>query len=149
MAPELMTPEEMALICGRAYRHMRPWSAQDFAQALTGRFALMCHDRQAFVLGQVIADEAEIHALACDPAVQGRGLGSGVLVAFEAQARARGAALVALEVAEDNAPARRFYLWHGYQLAARRKAYYPRHDGLAADALILRKMLEAGERTGE
>ncbi|GGB10786.1 GNAT family N-acetyltransferase [Allosediminivita pacifica] len=136
-----MTPEELAAIAGAAYGHATPWSAADFAGALALPRTLLATDGAAFVLGQVIADEAEILALATRPEAQRTGAASRALEDFETQARDRGAVEVFLEVAEDNVPARAFYDRHGYGVTGRRKGYYPRTAGPAADALLMHKAL--------
>lgn len=136
-----MTPDALAAIAAAAYAHATPWSARDFAEALALPRTLLATADTAFVLGQVIAGEAEILALATRPEAQRSGAASRALEDFEAQARDRGAVEVFLEVAEDNAPARAFYTRHGYGVTGRRKGYYPRRDGPAADALLMHKAL--------
>ena len=119
-----MTPEALAALAARAYTHMAPWSAQAFADTLARPQALLTTVEHAFVLGLVVADEAEILALAADPTHQRKGLASRALGAFHTQAAARGARRVFLDVAEHNTPARAFYTRHGYEPAGRRKGYY-------------------------
>ena len=63
-----MTPEVLAALQARAYTHMAPWKARDFADLLARPTTLLCAVPQAFCLGQVVVDEAEILALAADPA---------------------------------------------------------------------------------
>jgi ribosomal-protein-alanine N-acetyltransferase len=50
---------------------------------------------------------------------------------------AGGAERMFLEVAEDNAAARALYARAGFAEAGRRRGYYARPDGPAADALVL------------
>jgi len=137
-----MTPEMLAATHARAFAGQgRGWSAAEFAALLDSKLVFAAGAANAFALGRVVADEAELLTLATDPAARRRGLGRAALDAFEAGARARGAARGFLEVAEDNAPARALYaacLWRG---AGRRAAYYPRAGGRAVDALILEKPL--------
>ncbi|MCT4557805.1 MAG: GNAT family N-acetyltransferase [Pelagimonas sp.] len=132
-----MTPEQLADISARAYQHMRPWSQADFRSALARPIHLLTHTEHAFVLGQVIADEAEITALAADPAVQRRGQASHALAQFIAAAHTRGARRIFLEVASRNAPARGFYAARGFRQVGRRRAYYSLADGATDDALVL------------
>lgn len=100
-----MTPETLAALSARAYRHMTPWSARAFADTLARPHALLTCTGHAFALGLVIADEAEILALACDPQVQRQGEGTALLARFHKDAQARGAARIFLEVAAANRPA--------------------------------------------
>jgi ribosomal-protein-alanine N-acetyltransferase len=136
-----MTPETLADIAARAYRHMTPWSAAQFTATLSGPHALLTHGPHAFVFGQVVADEAEILALAADPAHQRRGQASAALTLFHAAALGRGAGRVFLEVAAENAPAIGFYIRHGYARTGLRRGYYTRPGGLRDDALILTRAL--------
>ncbi|MBS0124851.1 GNAT family N-acetyltransferase [Thetidibacter halocola] len=136
-----MTPEALASLAARAYRHMRPWTEAQFAETLALPHSLLVTRPGAFVLGQIVADEAEILALACDPDHQRQGQASAALDAFHAQALTRGAARTLLEVAAANAPARAFYARHGYAEAGRRKGYYHRPDGTRDDALVMARAL--------
>lgn len=136
-----MTPETLAQISAAAYRHMAPWSAEDFAQTLASRFALLTTGPEAFVLGQVIVDEAEILALATAPAAQGKGAATEVLTRFCQEARARGATRLFLEVAASNLPARRLYEKHGFQQTGLRRGYYTRPEGGRDDALLMSRAL--------
>ncbi len=137
-----MTPEEMARTHARAFDgQARAWSAAEFRALLDNHLTFATGDRHAFALGRASANEAELLTLATDPAYQRRGLARACLAAFETEARRRGARIAFLEVAADNAPALALYRVAGYAQTARRAAYYPRADGPAADALILRKPL--------
>lgn len=131
----------MAKIAARAYRHMRPWSAEDFASTLSRPIALLSQTDHAFVLGQVIVDEAEILAVACDPDHQRNGEAAEALARFHRSAAERGAQTVFLEVAAENVPAISFYAKHGYAQTGRRKAYYRQPDGTAQDALLMSRAL--------
>ncbi len=144
-----MTPEALAALSKRAYRHMTPWSAESFAQTLAMPHSLLVTEKAAaetghldgFVLGQVIAGEAEILALACDPDVQRSGVASRALARFHAAAVACDAERVFLEAAAGNAPARAFYEHHGYAQVGTRRGYYGQPDGSRDDALILSRAL--------
>lgn len=136
-----MTPEQLADISARAYQHMRPWSAADFSATLERPISLLTHTAHAFVLGQVIVDEAEILALATDPDHQGKGEARQALTLFEEQAQARGAQRIFLEVARKNTPAQQLYARAGYDQTGTRSAYYALPDGTQDDALILSKQI--------
>lgn len=139
-----MTPAELAALSARAYLHMSPWSEADFAETLAQPVSLLTELPGAFVLGQVVLDEAEIFALATDPLIQRQGAGRKVLAAFENAAMTRGARDVFLEVAAANAQARAFYIACGYHEAGRRRNYYRKADGTRDDALLMRKALTSG-----
>ncbi|WP_425071382.1 ribosomal protein S18-alanine N-acetyltransferase [Sagittula sp. S175] len=136
-----MAPDALALIAARAYTHQAPWSAQAFADTLARPHALLTASDHAFVLGTVVADEAEILALAVDPDHQRQGHAHRVIEQFHADAQKRGASRVFLEVASRNTPAQALYAAHGYTQAGWRKGYYPQPDGPADDALVLTRNL--------
>lgn len=136
-----MTPDQLADLSARAYRHMVPWSAAQFAETMASPHAVLAHTDHAFVLGQVIAGEAEILALAADPDHQRGGQASTALAGFHGTALALGAAQVFLEVSAENAPAVAFYIRHGYTRTGLRKGYYATPQGHRADALIMARAL--------
>lgn len=136
-----MTPEALAALAARAYTHMRPWTAAQFADTLSGPHTLLATTPHAFVLGTVVAGEAEILALAADPEVLRQGEGTRALALFHAEAAARGATTCCLEVAAANAPARAFYTARGYTEAGKRRGYYARPDGTRDDAVIMTRTL--------
>lgn len=136
-----MTPDALAALSARAYRHMIPWTAAQFAQTMDSRHSLLVHHPGAFVLGQVVSDMAEIFALACDPDHQRSGLGSRVLAEFLQQAAKSGADRALLEVSAENATAISFYRRNGFATEGRRKGYYRSPQGGRADALIMTRAL--------
>jgi ribosomal-protein-alanine N-acetyltransferase len=138
-----MTPEALAETHARAFdMHGRAWSADEFRALLQDRHVICAGDTRAFLLGRVVADEAEILTLATDPAHRRRGLARVCLRAFHAQAAARGATWAFLEVAADNAPARALYAAARYVEVARRKGYY----SAGVDALVLSRSLNQAPR---
>lgn len=136
-----MTPDALADLTLRAYRHLTPWSAAQVEQTLASPHSLLVATDHAFVLGQVIADEAEILALAADPDKQRQGAASRALTAFHRQAAERGATRVFLEVAAANTPARALYARNGYTQIGLRRRYYRRPDGTRDDALVMSRSL--------
>ncbi len=124
----------LALIHAEAFPPGARWSAgaMELQLGLPGVFGLM-DERGGFVLARVAADEAEILTLAVAPALQRQGLGRALMQAAMAAAAGRGAASVALEVAERNAAARALYAGLGFTGVGRRRGYY----GAGGDALIL------------
>lgn len=90
-----------------------------------------------FVIGQLAADEAEILSVGAAPDWQRAGLGK-MLVQGLIRAVKRGEAKrLYLEVAEDNVAANALYKSLGFSESGRRKRYYERADGPAADAIVL------------
>ncbi|MHA6345531.1 GNAT family N-acetyltransferase [Roseivivax sp. CAU 1761] len=136
-----MTAAEMAALMQRAYRHQTAWSEAALEATLAQPSTRLFLAPDGFLLAQAIADEAEILALATAPAAQRNGVASALLERFHAGLASEGAARVLLEVAADNAPARALYARHGYCEEGRRRGYYRRASGPAADALILARSL--------
>jgi ribosomal-protein-alanine N-acetyltransferase len=87
-----------------------------------------------FVLSRGAADEEELLLIAVDPRHRGRGVGSALLDRFIAEARARGAARLFLEMREGN-PAESLYRRHGFERVGLRRAYYRRGTGTPLDAI--------------
>ncbi len=136
-----MTPADLAALHTAAMTTSRPWSAAEFESLLADRTTFLVTETTGFALGRAVADEAELLTVAVSPEHQRSRLGTRLLAAFEAEARARGAATAFLEVAEDNAPARALYARAGWQETGRRPAYYPRAGAPSAAAIVLRKAL--------
>jgi [ribosomal protein S18]-alanine N-acetyltransferase len=135
------TPAERAALHARCFGHApRPWSEEEFAEMLdqAGVFAADCDG--GFAVGRVVAGEAELLTLAVAPEARREGRGRRLLAAFEAEAMARGAVAVFLEVGEDNLAARGLYAAEGYASAGYRRDYYG-PAGAKVGALVLKKPL--------
>ncbi|HEY0276291.1 MAG TPA: GNAT family N-acetyltransferase [Paenirhodobacter sp.] len=133
-----MTPEDLATLHARCFTTPRPWSASEFTDLLASRFAFLHCVEGGFVLGRVIAGEAELLTIAVDPAVRRRGIARALMAGFVQAATLRGADSAFLEVAVDNMAARALYAATGWQAAGRRRGYYQTPDGNHVDALVLR-----------
>ena len=90
-----------------------------------------------FVIGQLAADEAEILSVGSAPDWQRAGLGRMLVEGLIRAARRGESKRLFLEVAEDNIAAMALYRSLSFDETGRRKRYYERPDGPAADALIL------------
>ena len=113
------------------------WEAAAFARllAMPGAFALQAAENDAplgFVLARIGGGEAEIITIAVDPGARRKGLGRALMERAGAEALARGAEAMFLEVAEDNAPAIALYDRLGFEPVGRRPAYYTRSGGKVA-----------------
>jgi ribosomal-protein-alanine N-acetyltransferase len=103
--------------------------------------ARAAEDTIGFALSRIIADEAELLLLAVRRPAQGRGAGNALLQRFIADARARGAGRLHLEVREGN-PAVALYRRAGFSEVGRRRNYYRGPGGEAYDALTLARPIE-------
>lgn len=90
-----------------------------------------------FVIGQLAADEAEILSIGVAPDWQHAGLGKMIVLGLVRAAKRGEAKRLFLEVAEDNIAANALYKSLGFTESGRRKRYYERTDGTAADAIVL------------
>lgn len=132
-----MTPETLAQTHAAAFTQSRPWAAAEFARLLESRGVILIGDARSFLLGRVIADEAEVLTLATAPEFRRQGLAQACVAAFLDNLRAQQAALVFLEVADDNAPAKSLYLNAGFKIIASRPDYYTRQSGEKIAASVM------------
>ncbi|MCZ6496288.1 MAG: GNAT family N-acetyltransferase [Alphaproteobacteria bacterium] len=99
-------------------------------------------DLLGFALGRSAAGECELLSLAVTIGERGRGIGGALLAAAMDRARRDQVSRLFLEVAEDNAIARRLYRNFGFRPVGRRPRYYRRPQGVAAAALTYSVSLE-------
>jgi ribosomal-protein-alanine N-acetyltransferase len=131
--------ELLAALHGRCFA--RAWPRDAFAKLLAtpGAFAVLAVEQAepaGFALARAAAGEAEILTIGVLAEARRRGCGRALIAAIEAEAKARGAAELFLEVADDNLAARALYLAQGFAQVGRRPAYYG-----ARDALVLRRAI--------
>jgi len=132
----------LAAIHAAAFTVPRPWSAGEIEAVLAGRGAVLCEVGGGFLIGRIIAGEAEILTLAVLPGQRRQGQGRTLVARFLEQAREGGAGLAFLEVAEGNAAAIALYLGAGFAVTGRRRGYYRDPDGgSGVDALVLSRRL--------
>ncbi len=88
-----------------------------------------------------MVDEAELLTIAVPPDLRGRGAAKRLVSVFIDQSRQRGAVSAFLEVAEDNAPARRVYTQAGFVESGGRRGYYRSPEGRYIDAILMTRAL--------
>lgn len=94
-----------------------------------------------FALIRLVADESELLTIVVDPKWRSKHIGQALLRAVFADLMMSPARSMFLEVDEQNAAAIRLYTREGFQEISRRKGYYPRPDGSAATALVMKRDL--------
>tara|TARA_R110000824_G_scaffold118960_14_gene272018 strand:+ start:135833 stop:136321 length:489 start_codon:yes stop_codon:yes gene_type:complete len=120
-----------------------PWTHEAFESLMTSPGVLLLKafdeaasdpedDLKGFVLVRIVADEAEILSIAVDPQHYGKRIGEQLMQTAAAHALGLGAMSLFLEVAEDNASARRLYERLGFETVGRRPDYYTRGKGRIA-----------------
>ena len=121
------------------------WSRESYLELLreSGALGLVWEHSGAvvgFLIGRVVADQAEVLNLAVQENCRRRGGATALLLAALENFRARGAHSVYLEVRQSNDPAIAFYLKHGFTISGRRRAYY---SVPLEDAVVMSKKLTA------
>jgi [ribosomal protein S18]-alanine N-acetyltransferase len=124
-----------------------PWDADVLSRiiglaGIFGRLAWADDTPSGFVLARDLGGEVEVLSLGVIPEARRLGVGHALLQAVLAEADQCGAASVVLEVAEDNAAARRLYRVCGFIEAGRRPRYY-RRAKTVVDGLLLRRSAAA------
>ncbi|KEO52683.1 GNAT family N-acetyltransferase [Thioclava pacifica] len=137
-----MQREALAALHRACFTTPRPWSEEEFSALLKNPGVFLLEETHGFLLGRVIAGEAELLTLAVAPGARRHGVGRRLVEGFADAARAREAVSAFLEVAADNTPARALYAATGWTESGRRKAYYRTPDGSRIDALVLNLPLD-------
>jgi [ribosomal protein S18]-alanine N-acetyltransferase len=139
-APAEMGRAEMGRAeMGRAEMGRAEMGRAEMGRAEMGRAemgdAALGHEVVGYVVMWLVADEAELANLAVAPGRRRVGIGRFLLDSAMAEALARGAKSLHLEVRESNVAARALYGGRGFLAVGRRPAYY---RNPTEDALLLR-----------
>lgn len=133
-----MTPAELAALHRRCFpAHPRPWSEAEFGELVQNPLNFLLTRPQGFLLGRVVADEAELLTLAVAPEHRRQGIAASLLREFSLTLRQCGAHEAFLEVASDNAPAIAVYASDGWIQVGSRHGYYA--PGI--DAIVMRRSM--------
>lgn len=127
----------MARLHGLAFVMPRPWSEAEISDLLASPMCFVLDELHGFVMGRVVAGEAELLTIGVDPDMQGQGVGTRLMARFLDELDRRGAEAVFLEVAETNVAARALYARAGFIVTGRRRAYYHTPDGAVVDAVVM------------
>lgn len=129
-----MTPERLAQIHGDAFAPERGWTAAELADLLKQPTVALFARSEGFALVRVVAGEAELLTLAVIQNARRKGVAKGLMREWLKKVDA---SYAFLEVAEDNTAATSLYRHCGFEVCGRRKAYYARQTGAAADAVLM------------
>ena len=113
----------------------KPWSADDFADLKKSGCEIIA-SQNGFIVWRAVADEAELITIGVAPDARRTGIGAAMIGIMEGELKKSGVKSVFLEVAENNAPARKLYEQNGYVKIGVRPKYY---DGI--DAIMMKKDL--------
>ena len=111
----------------------RPWPTEDFAHHIIRDLTLTTLDTRALAVIREGGGQAELLTLATHPDARGQGLARALLTEALPQLDA---AVLFLEVAEDNTPALALYRSLGFTPFGRRPNYYRREGGRTAALLF-------------
>jgi ribosomal-protein-alanine N-acetyltransferase len=125
-----------------------PWTYGNFADSLAAGYdgwVFEAADPSIGMLGYAIVmwlpDEVHLLNLSVDEPVQGHGLGAAMLDWLMADAGARGARSMLLEVRPSNTTALRLYERKGFVRVGLRRRYYPAFEGTREDAIVMVRRL--------
>ncbi len=117
-----------------------PWTPGNFRDSIRAGNHCWLAEARGEAVGYgvmlVAAGEAHLLNLGVDRAWQRKGLGRRILQHLLARAREGGAEIMFLEVRPSNLPALALYADMGFTQIAKRRNYYPAHDG-REDAVIM------------
>jgi len=142
-------PPILTVLHGESFAKGWDEDAFDKLLALPGMVGWIWEDTQprGFILVRSAADEAEIVTIAVTPTQRGRGIAAALLDAATAHLQAIGVRDFFLEVATDNAAARRLYDNAAFEVCGGRKKYYE-ENGVRKDAVIMKRTLQKTSSDG-
>jgi ribosomal-protein-alanine N-acetyltransferase len=136
--------DEVSALENSVFPH--PWSRANFMDSLaSGYDAWVVRDPLGELAGYYLlmyaCDEAHLLDVAVAADRQGEGLGRYLLDKAAERAREQGMLSILLEVRPSNERALHVYKQYGYAEIGRRRGYYPAHQGLREDAIVMRYQL--------
>jgi ribosomal-protein-alanine N-acetyltransferase len=145
-AGPVFTPDPVILakVHAECFVSPRPWNAAEFGGFLFDPTVIFTGSHDAFALGRIVLDEAELLTIAVAKDARRLGLGRLRLLEFERTATRRGSVSCFLEVAADNQPALALYESTGYRESGRRNGYYSRSGAQNVDAILMSRALTQG-----
>lgn len=145
-APMVMADlDEVFAIEQAVYPH--PWTRGNFVDSLAAGYSAWTlregdsGDLAGYFLLMLALDEVHLLNISVAAARQRQGLGRYLLDKAAACARGLGASSILLEVRPSNTRALAVYLRYGFVEIGRRKNYYPAHQGLREEAIVMRFQL--------
>ena len=111
-----------------------------------GEWPKPTEDAAGFILARQAVDEIELLLVAVHPDFRGKGLARKLLQRFFAEAGARNAARVFLEMRSNN-PAARLYASAGFEEIGRRPNYYRTITGQTIDAITFAREIAKSDKS--
>lgn len=129
----LMTSRDLAAVCAIEQQvQYAPWTEKLFSDGLERHWCLVAESAEkivGFAVVQFVVDEASLLNIAVEPTRQKQGIGRLLLDEILAQASAKKATTVFLEVRASNQRAIQMYQQAGFNEMGLRKNYYPAANG--------------------
>ena len=127
-----------------------PWTRGNFIDSLAAGYLMrVLQAADGEVLGYFVAmpgfEEMHLLNITVAAAHEGRGHARAMLASLYELCEPYGASALWLEVRESNARARALYLREGFDEAGRRRDYYPAPQGRREDAVLMTRLLAAGD----
>ena len=127
-----------------------PWTRGNFIDSLAAGYLMrVLRAADGEVLGYFVAmpgfEEMHLLNITVAAAHEGRGHARAMLASLYELCEPYGASALWLEVRESNARARALYLREGFDEAGRRRDYYPAPQGRREDAVLMTRLLAAGD----
>lgn len=128
-----MTSRDLSSVCAIEQQvQYAPWTEKLFSDGLERHWCLVAERAEqivGFAVVQFVVDEASLLNIAVEPAQQKQGIGRLLLDEVLAQASAKKATTVFLEVRASNQRAIQMYQQAGFNEMGLRKNYYPAANG--------------------
>lgn len=128
-----MTSRDLAAVCAIEQQvQYAPWTEKLFSDGLERHWCLVAESAEkivGFAVVQFVVDEASLLNIAVEPTRQKQGIGRLLLDEILAQASAKKATTVFLEVRASNQRAIQMYQQAGFNEMGLRKNYYPAANG--------------------
>lgn len=128
-----MTSQDLAAVCAIEQQvQYAPWTEKLFSDSLERHLCLVAESAEkivGFAVVQFVVDEASLLNIAVEPTQQKQGIGRLLLDEVLAQASAKKATTVFLEVRASNQRAIQMYQQAGFNEMGLRKNYYPSANG--------------------
>ena len=139
---ESLTPARLdALLAIENVAYTHPWTRGNFQDALTSGYEAQLLMQGDTLLGYFVAmrgvDEVHLLNITVAPAYQRQGCALVLLHMLTVWARAQNAQWLWLEVRISNERARDIYETYGFRRVGERPRYYPSHDGVREDAVVM------------
>lgn len=123
---------------------LRGFEQKDFETDIQSQNVILLHYSQsAFCQFQFTQEESDLIEIWCSPELRRKGIARSLLLAGIKELKSNDVKNCFLEVAIDNIGAIALYRGLGFNEIGKRKAYYPRENGIFIDALTMKLEIDS------